>query len=238
MKKLAKDIHGCDECPLNGNDCNPNSWDGREGPCHSWNGDEIIQPYMYSVAAELHETKADKAKKKQIKKTREQYSGFDFHSNMLKQFIEQSELYNGNIKFVKRDRATASISYGGFTPYLKLDLRNGKFYHPFKFTKNYYYMAYMLSNDFYKGYERTKKWAKHDALMYSRPEDENFYRGFEKFEKDFYLYLVSNYRVNLEMELSRLGAKQSDFGLISDELIKNAIKLGRKPKDVVWGIVQ
>ena len=58
MKKLAKDIHGCDDCPLNGNDCNPDSWDGREGACHSWNGDEIIQPYMYSVAAELHETKA------------------------------------------------------------------------------------------------------------------------------------------------------------------------------------
>ena len=78
-----------------------------------------------------------------------------------------------------------------------------------------------------------QEYEKHKEKIYAYDHDD-----LEEFEKDFYLYLVSNYKVTLEMELMKQGAKQSDFGLISDELIKNSIKLGRKPKDVAWGIVQ
>ena len=52
-KKYAKDIHGCDECPLYKNDC-PGGWTPSGGgtpvepPCCSWNDDKLVFEGMYS----------------------------------------------------------------------------------------------------------------------------------------------------------------------------------------------
>lgn len=238
MKKLAKDITDCSECPLNGNDCVPTNWDGREAPCNSWNGDEVIEPYMYSVAAEIYETKRDLAIRKQAKRTRENYSGFDFHMSVLKNFVAEDSLYSNNLQVLKRDRYIAYIGYGGFKPAFKFNLKTCKFEHPYKFVKHYYYAAYMLSYDFYEGEELSKKWSIQDILMKRRPEDENFYRGFEKFENNFKKYFYKKYEDQLRLEMEKQGAKKSDYKLISDEMILNAIKNGRKPKDLAWAVVQ
>ena len=238
MKKLAKDIHDCESCPLNGNDCVPTNWDGREAPCNSWNGDEVIEPYMYSVAAELYETKRDLAIRKQAKRTRENYSGFDFHLKFLKKFVEESSLYSNNLQVLKRDKYIAYIGYGGLKPAFKFNLKTCKFEHPYKFVKHYYYGAYMLSYDFFEGVELSKKWSIMDNLMSKRLEDVNFYKGFDKFEKEFINYFYKKYEDQLRLELEKNGAKKSDYGLISKEMISNAIKNGRKPKDLAWGIVQ
>ena len=96
----------------------------------------------------------------------------------------------------------------------------------------------MLSYDFYEGEELSKKWSIQDILMKRRPEDENFYRGFEKFEKSFQKYFYKKYEDQLKLELEKNGALQNDYKLISNEMILNAIKNGRKPKDVAWGRVQ
>ena len=238
MKKLAKDITDCSECPLNGNDCVPTCWDGREAPCNSWNGDEIIEPYMYSVAAEIMETKRDLAIRKQAKRTRENYSGFDFHMSVLKKFVEENDLYRSNLTVSKRERYIAYIWYGGLRPAFKFNLKTCKFEHPYKFVKQYYYGAYSFSNDFYEGVSLGKKWAIQDNLMKNRPEDENFYRGFEKFERGFQKYFYKKYEDQLRLEMEKQGAKKSDYGLISTEMISNAIKNGRKPKDLAWAILE
>jgi hypothetical protein len=238
MKKLAKDITDCSECPLNGNDCVPTNWDGREAPCNSWNGDEIIEPYMYSVAAELYETKRDLAIRKQAKRTRENYSGFDFHMNVLKKFVEESSLYCSNLQVLKRDRYIAYIGYGGFKPAFKFNLKTCEFEHPYKLVKNYYYSAYMLSNDFYDGVELSKKWVIQDNLMKRRPLDDNFYKGFEKFEKNFKKYFYKKYEDQLRLDLEKNSASKNDYKLISNEMILNSIKNGRKPEDLAWAIIQ
>ena len=238
MRKLAKEITDCSECPLNGNDCVPTNWDGREAPCNGWSDDEIIESYMYSVAAEIYETKKDLAKRKQAKITRENYSGFDFHMRYLKKFVEETPLYSPHLQVLKRDRYTAYIGYGGFKPAFKFNLKTCEFEHPYKLVKHYYYAAYMLSYDFYEGEELSKKWFMQDFLMKRRPLDEHFYKGFEKFEKNFKKYFYKKYEDQLRLELEKNGASKNDYNLISNEMIINAIKNGRKPKDLAWGIVQ
>ena len=51
-------------------------------------------------------------------------------------------------------------------------------------------------------------------------------------------YFYKKYEDQLRLELEKNGAKKSDYGLISKEMILNAIKNGRKPNDLAWGIVQ
>ena len=46
------------------------------------------------------------------------------------------------------------------------------------------------------------------------------------------------YKLKLEEEMQKQGADDSDFKLISDELITNAMKNNREPQDVAWAILQ
>lgn len=52
----------------------------------------------------------------------------------------------------------------------------------------------------------------------------------DKEEKDYYDSLVE--------QLRKQGATEEDINLISDEMIKNAIKNNRKPEDLAWAILQ
>ena len=51
-EKYAKDIHGCDECPLYKKDCS-GGWTSSaagtpiEPPCTSWNDDTLVYEDMY-----------------------------------------------------------------------------------------------------------------------------------------------------------------------------------------------
>ena len=135
------------------------------------------------------------------------------------------DLYRSNLTVSKRERYIAYIWYGGLRPAFKFNLKTCKFEHPYKFVKQYYYGAYSFSNDFYEGVSLGKKWAIQDNLMKNRPEDDNFYRGFEKFEQGFQKYFYKKYEDQLKLELEKNGASKSDYGLISTEMILNSIMI-------------
>lgn len=48
---------------------------------------------------------------------------------------------------------------------------------------------------------------------------------------------ISNYKAEIITEMRKMEATDEEIALLSDEMIINAIRNGRKPADVAWAVL-